>query len=59
MAFDKPARNALSRMVTDCRRLLTNDVCEQLQALYGIQPDGTALTHVSGRPRAGNRRSAS
>jgi hypothetical protein len=43
MAFDKPARNALSRMVTDCRRLLTNDVHEQLQAIYGIQPDGTAL----------------
>src|SRR5215510_14131590 len=43
MAFDKPTRNALSRMVTDCRRLLTNDVREQLQATYGIQPDGTAL----------------
>lgn len=43
MAFDKPTRNALSRMVADCRRLLTNDVREQLQATYGIQPDGTAL----------------
>jgi hypothetical protein len=30
-------------MVADCRRLLTNDVREQLQATYGIQPDGTAL----------------
>src|SRR5262249_22226261 len=43
MAFDKPTRNALARMVADCRRLLTNDVREQLQATYGIQPDGTAL----------------
>src|SRR2546430_458658 len=43
MAFDKPTRNALSRMVADCRRLLTDDVREQLQATYGIQPDGTAL----------------
>lgn len=43
MAFDKPTRNALARMVADCRQLLTNDVCEQLQATYGIQPDGTAL----------------
>ena len=43
MAFDKPTRNALSRMVAECRRLLTNDVREQLQATYGIQPEGTAL----------------
>ena len=32
MAFDKPIRNALARMVADCRRLLTNNVREQLQA---------------------------
>jgi hypothetical protein len=43
MAFDKPTRNALSRMVADCRRLLTNDVREQLQATYGIQQDGAVL----------------
>src|SRR5215510_10697103 len=43
MAFDKPTRNALSRMVTDCRRLLTNDVREQLQTTYGMYPNGTAL----------------
>jgi hypothetical protein len=30
-------------MVTDCRRLLTNDVREQLQTTYGMYPDGTAL----------------
>src|SRR5256714_1045423 len=43
MAFDKPTRNALSRMVAECRRLLTDNVRDQLQAPYGIQPDGTAL----------------
>jgi hypothetical protein len=43
MAFDKPTRNALSKMVAECRRLLTDDVREQLQATFGIQPDGTAL----------------
>ena len=41
MAFDKPTRNALSKMVAECRRLLTDDVREQLQATYGMQPDGT------------------
>ena len=43
MAFDKPTRNNLSRMVGECRRLLTDDVRDQLQSVYGIQPDGTAL----------------
>ena len=43
MAFDKPTRTALSKMVADCRRLLTDDVRGQLQATYGMQPDGTAL----------------
>ena len=43
MAFDKPTRNALSKMVADCRRLLTDDVREQLQATYGMQPDGMSL----------------
>lgn len=36
MAFDKPTRNALARMVAECRQLLTDDVREQLQATYGI-----------------------
>ena len=43
MAFDKPTRNALSKMVADCRRLLTDDVREQWQATYGMQPDGMSL----------------
>ncbi|HWO35752.1 MAG TPA: DNA methyltransferase, partial [Candidatus Acidoferrum sp.] len=43
MSFDKPTRNKLASMVSDCRRLLTDDIRHQLQAVYGLQPDGTAL----------------
>jgi len=43
MSFDKPTRNKLASMVGDCRRLLTDDIRHQLQAAYGLQPDGTAL----------------
>jgi hypothetical protein len=43
MSFDKPTRNALANMVSECRRLLTEDIRHQLQAIYGLQPDGTAL----------------
>lgn len=43
MSFDKPTRNKLANMVGDCRRLLTEDNRHQLQAVYGLQPDGTAL----------------
>lgn len=44
MPFDQPTRNALAKMVGDCRRLLTEDVRKQLQGIYGLQPDGTALS---------------
>jgi hypothetical protein len=43
MSFDKPTRNKLASMVGDCRRLLTDDIRHQLQAVYGLQPNGTAL----------------
>ena len=43
MAFDKPTRNALAKMVGGCRRLLTEDIRTQIQAVYGLQPDGSAL----------------
>jgi hypothetical protein len=43
MAFDKPTRNALAKMVGGCRRLLTEDIRTQLQAVYGLQPDSSAL----------------
>lgn len=43
MSFDKPTRNLLASLVGDCRRLLTADIRDQLQRVYGLQPDGTAL----------------
>lgn len=43
MPFDQPTRNALAKMVGECRRRLTDDICKQLQGTYGLQPDGTAL----------------
>ena len=43
MSFDKPTRNALAKMVGECRRLLTADIRDQLQRVYGLQPDGTDL----------------
>src|SRR5437868_14929595 len=43
MAFDKKTRNELGKMVADCRRLLTDDVRDQFQRVYGIQPDGSSL----------------
>src|SRR5262252_4853767 len=43
MAFDKATRNALAKMVGECRRLLTDDIRGQLQAVYGLRPDGSAL----------------
>lgn len=56
MSFDKPTRNKLASMVGDCRRLLTEDIRHQLQAFYGLQPDGSALavsnlTHLDERGR--------
>lgn len=51
MPFDDKTRNKLSRLVGDARRLLVTEFTEQLQELYGIQPDGAmvdldALTHL-------------
>ena len=43
MAFDQSTRNALAKMVGDCRRLLIEDIGKQLQGTYGLQPDGSAL----------------
>lgn len=43
MPFDQSTRNALAKMVGECRRLLTDDIRKQLQGTYGLQPDGTAL----------------
>jgi len=43
MAFDNPTRNRLARLVSDCRRLLTDEFSIQLQQHYGIQPDGQII----------------
>jgi len=43
MSFDKEARNALARMVTACRKRLTEDVTDQLRGIFGLHPDGTVL----------------
>jgi hypothetical protein len=43
MSFDKPTRNKLATMVGDCKQLLIEDIRDQLQVMYGLQPDGTAL----------------
>lgn len=47
MAFDQSTRNGLAKTVGDCRRLLTEDIRKQLQGVYGLQPDGTALPSVT------------
>lgn len=44
MSFDKPTRYALAKMVGDCRRSLTAEIRDQLQGLYGLQPDGSPLS---------------
>src|SRR5260370_382039 len=43
MSFDKSTRNKLSNMVGECRRLLTDDIRDQLQAIYGVKTDGIAI----------------
>lgn len=43
MSFDKDTRNLLARAVAACRRLLTEDVTEQLRGVFGMHPDGTVL----------------
>ena len=44
MSFDKDTRNALSKMVAACRRLLTEDVTDLLRGRFGMHPDGTILS---------------
>ena len=43
MSFDRETRNALSKIVATCRRLLTEDVTDQLRGRFGMHPDGTCL----------------
>ena len=43
MSFDKETRNNLARTVAACRRLLIEDVTQQLRGSFGLHPDGTVL----------------
>jgi len=43
MAFDSTTRNKLAKMVASARSLLSKEFTEQLQEIYGIQPDGTII----------------
>jgi len=57
VAFDQSTRNRLQRLVSDCRRLLSDEFSIQLQQTYGIDPNSgevaslERLTHLSDRDR--------
>jgi len=51
MSFNEKIRKALAKMVTACRRTLTEDVTNQLQETFGLYPDTSLpldrLTHLT------------
>ncbi|HEN8704798.1 TPA: SAM-dependent methyltransferase [Pseudomonas putida] len=57
MAFDQSTRNRLQKLVSDCRRLLSDEFSIQLQQTYGIDPKSgevaspERLTHLADRDR--------
>lgn len=57
MAFDQSTRNRLQKLVSDCRKLLSEEFSIQLQQTYGIDPNSgevaglDRLTHLSDRDR--------
>lgn len=57
MAFDQNTRNRLQKLVSDCRKLLSEEFSIQLQQTYGIDPHSgevaglDRLTHLSDRDR--------
>lgn len=57
MAFDQSTRNRLQKLVSDCRKLLSEEFSIQLQQTYGIDPYSgevaslDRLTHLSDRDR--------
>lgn len=57
MAFDQSTRNRLQKLVSDCRKLLSEEFSIQLQQTYGIDPnsgevaDLDRLTHLCDRDR--------
>lgn len=48
--MEKEQRNLLRRAVERARRLLEQEVAEQLEGTYNILPDGRALDHAPGDP---------
>jgi len=57
VAFDQSTRNRLQKLVSDCRKLLSEEFSIQLQQTYGIDPHSgevaglDRLTHLSDRDR--------
>lgn len=57
MAFDQSTRNCLQKLVSRCRRLLSEEFSIQLQQAYGIDPNSgdvasmERLAHLSDRDR--------
>ena len=57
MAFDQGTRNRLQRLVSDCRKTLTDEFTLQLQQDYGLDPrtgevtELSRLTHLTDRER--------
>lgn len=57
MAFDQSTRNRLQKLVSDCRKLLSEEFSIQLQQTYGIDPKSgevaslERLIHLSDRDR--------
>lgn len=57
MAFDQSTRSRLQKLVSDCRKLLSEEFSIQMQQTYGIDPHSgevaglDRLTHLSDRDR--------
>ena len=57
MAFDQTTRNRLQRLVSDCRRLLSDEFRIQIQEVYGLDPKSGDVTpmerleHLNDRER--------
>ena len=57
MAFDQTTRNRLQKLVSDCRKALSDEFCIQVQQIYGLDPSSgdvtplDRLSHLSDRER--------
>ncbi|WP_373190555.1 BREX-1 system adenine-specific DNA-methyltransferase PglX [Halomonas sp.] len=55
MAFDQGTRNRLQRLVSDCRKTLTDEFTLQLQQDYGLDPRTGEVTELSRLTRLSDR----